>query len=172
MRAAVPVALRWKEAPMIREAELAPDFELLSDKGEVVSLEDYRGSRVVLWFFPHDNIPGFLRHARAFRDRQGQFEAADAIVVAVTPDSPAALRELKDKFGLPFTLLSDPTRVVARLYGVWGETQVAARHYLNVIPTTFLLDEDGLVRRVWPDVGEAEEHEDLVLEALEEDMMQ
>lgn len=152
---------------MILVGERAPDVRLQSDAGTPFHLAEHQGRTVVLWFHPHDNIPVFMHRAVQFRNRIEQFRELDVEVVAVTPDSAHALRGFKHKLELPFTLLSDSDHAVAEIYGAYGETSVAGRHYKNVIPTTYLIDPEGTVQAVWPDVRE-DEHVEQVLEELAE----
>ena len=106
---------------MIEEGEPAPDFTLPSDAGEQVTLSDFRGKPVVLYFYPKDNTPGCTTQACGIRDAYGEFERAGAVVLGVSPDKVASHVKFKEKYDLPFTLLADPDHAVAEEYGVWAE---------------------------------------------------
>jgi peroxiredoxin Q/BCP len=150
---------------MVSEGEQAPDFTATTDTGERVSLADFRGSPVVLYFYPKDDTPGCTAQACGIRDACGEFERAGAVVLGVSPDSEAEHVKFKEKYDLPFTLLADPEHEVAERYGVWGEKQYKGRTYLGVSRTTFLIAADGTVAKVMPDV-KPDTHADDVLAAL------
>ena len=150
---------------MIEEGKPAPDFELQSDSGDTVKLSELRGKPVVLYFYPKDDTPGCTTQACGIRDAYGEFEQAGAVVLGVSPDDEASHVKFKDKYELPFTLLADTDHEVADRYGVWGEKTFAGRTYLGVSRWTFVIDEDGNVKKVFPNVKPAE-HADNVLAAL------
>ncbi len=133
---------------MVTEGGQAPDFTLTSDAGTEVSLSDFRGRPVVLYFYPKDDTPGCTTQACGIRDAYGEFERAGAVVLGVSPDSAARHVKFKEKYGLPFTLLADPEHEVAKLYGVWGEKRFMGKRYLGVSRTTFLVAPDGTVAKV------------------------
>jgi thioredoxin-dependent peroxiredoxin len=150
---------------MVEEGKPAPDFALTSDSGETVKLSDLRGKPVVLYFYPKDDTPGCTAQACGIRDDYGQFEERGAIVLGVSPDDESSHVKFKQKYGLPFTLLADPTHEVSEDYGVWKEKNFAGKKYMGVERSTFLIDSQGTVtkvmRRVKPDTHAAD-----VLEAL------
>ncbi len=150
---------------MVEEGNPAPDFALQSDGGETIKLSDLRGKQVVLYFYPKDDTPGCTAQACGIRDAWGEFERAGAVVLGVSPDSEASHVKFKDKYGLPFTLLADPDHAVSEQYGVWGEKKYMGRTYMGVSRSTFVIDDDGTVKRVMKDVKPAT-HADDVLEAL------
>ena len=150
---------------MVSEGEPAPDFTAETDAGETVSLSDFRGKPVVLYFYPKDDTPGCTKQACGIRDAYGEFEDAGAVVLGVSPDKVGKHVKFKQKYDLPFTLLADPDHEVAELYGVWGEKRYMGRTYLGVNRTTFLIGADGTVTRVMHDVKPAS-HADDVLAAL------
>jgi peroxiredoxin Q/BCP len=150
---------------VVTEGDPAPDFTLVSDAGERVSLSDFRGKPVVLYFYPKDDTPGCTTQACGIRDAYAEFERAGAVVLGVSPDDEAAHVKFKDKYDLPFALLADPKHEVAERYGVWGEKRYAGRTYLGVHRTTFLIAPDGTVAKVFHDVKPAT-HADDVLAAL------
>ena len=150
---------------MIREGEPAPDFTATTDTGEQVSLSDYRGKPVVLYFYPKDDTPGCTAQACGIRDAYGEFERAGAVVLGISPDSEAKHVKFKQKYDLPFTLLADPEHEVAESYGVWGEKKYMGRTYLGIKRTTFLIAPDGTIAKVMHDVN-PKAHADDVLALL------
>jgi thioredoxin-dependent peroxiredoxin len=138
----------------------APDFTLASDSGEHVTLSQFTGLPVVLYFYPRDDTPGCTAQACGIRDVWEEFERRGAVVVGISPDSPASHAEFKAKYGLPFTLLSDEEHEVAERYGTWVEKRNYGKTYMGVERSTFVIDEDGTVvkvmRRVKPDTHAAE----------------
>jgi peroxiredoxin Q/BCP len=125
--------------------ELAPDFEALTDSGETVSLSDYRGQRVVLYFYPKDDTSGCTKQACGFRDHYAEIEERDAVVLGVSPDGQASHQKFKTKYDLPFTLLVDEDHAVAEKYGVWGEKSMYGRKYMGIIRSHFVIDQDGKI---------------------------
>ena len=150
---------------MVTEGEPAPDFTATTDSGERVSLSDFRGSPVVLYFYPKDDTPGCTKQACGIRDAYAELERAGAVVLGVSPDSEAKHAKFKDKYDLPFTLLADPEHEVAERYGVWGEKRYMGRTYMGVNRTTFLVAPDGTVAKVLQKV-KPERHAEDVLAAL------
>ena len=151
---------------MIEEGAPAPEFELKADSGETVKLSDLRGKQVVLYFYPKDDTPGCTTQARGIRDVYGEFERAGAVVLGVSPDDERSHVKFKQKFDLPFTLLSDEDHLVADEYGVWTEKKYMGRTYMGVSRSTFVIDEDGTVKKILANV-KPETHADDVLAALE-----
>ncbi len=129
---------------MFEIGETAPDFELLDSEEKPVSLSDYLGRRVVLFFYPKAGTSGCTTQACGFRDNFPSFEAANATVIGVSPDEPAALAKWISDENLPYTLLSDPDHKVADQYGVWGEKSMYGRKYLGIIRSHFVIDEQGI----------------------------
>ena len=150
---------------MVEEGKPAPDFTLESDTGERVSLSDFRGKPVVLYFYPKDDTPGCTTQACGIRDAYGEFERAGAVVLGVSPDSVAKHVKFRDKYGLPFPLLADTEHEVAERYGVWGEKKYMGRTYMGVDRSTFVVAPDGTVAKVMHGVKPAT-HADDVLAAL------
>ena len=134
---------------MVIEGEEAPDFTLLADDGRKVSLKDYRGKKVVLYFYPKDGTPGCTREAIEFRDIAEEFEKECAIILGVSKDSIKSHQKFKQKHELPFTLLSDPEGKVLDLYGVWKKKNLYGRTFMGTERTTFLIDEKGIVKKVY-----------------------
>ncbi|MBX5468769.1 MAG: thioredoxin-dependent thiol peroxidase [Thermoleophilaceae bacterium] len=143
----------------------APEFELRDQHGEPVRLSDFRGRTVVLYFYPKADTPGCTTQACGIRDRTAEYEAAGAVVLGVSPDSVEDIRRFADKHSLGFTLLADPDHSVAEAYGVWGEKSMYGRKYMGVTRSTFIIDGDGRIARVFPKVS-PKAHDDLVLGAL------
>jgi thioredoxin-dependent peroxiredoxin len=150
---------------VIAEGSSAPDFTLTSDAGTDVTLSELRGKPVVLYFYPRDDTPGCTTQACGIRDVYDEFERAGAVVLGVSPDTERSHVKFKQKYGLPFALLADPDHVVAERYGVWGEKIYRGRKYLGVNRSTFVIDEAGIVKKVFPKVQPAT-HADDVLAVL------
>ena len=152
---------------MVEEGQEAPDFELTSDTGDRVRLSQFRGTPVVLYFYPRDDTPGCTRQACGIRDSFEDFERQGAVVLGVSPDDESSHVKFKRRYGLPFTLLADPDHKVAERYGVWVEKRYMGRTYMGIERSTFVIDDEGRVakvmRRVKPDT-----HVDKVLAALPE----
>ena len=149
----------------VEEGRPAPDFTLTSDSGEAVTLSSFRGTPVVLYFYPRDDTPGCTKQACGIRDAWGEFERRGAGVLGVSPDSVRKHEKFRDKYGLPFTLLADEEHAVAEKYGVWVQKSFAGKKYMGVERSTFVIDAEGnlakIMRRVKPDT-----HADDVLAAL------
>lgn len=141
---------------MVREGEMAPDFELASDSGDRVKLSDLRGQRVVLYFYPRDNTSGCTKQACAFRDSRPALDEHGAVVLGVSPDSLASHAKFREKHDLNFPLLSDPDHAVAAAYGAWGKKKMYGREYEGILRSTFLIDEEGRVEKVYAKVKPAD----------------
>lgn len=152
---------------MLQPGDKAPDFTLRDQHGEEVSLSDLRGQTVVLYFYPRADTPGCTTQACGVRDRSDEYAAAGARVIGVSPDEVEAIAKFDDKHGLGFTLLADPDHAVAEAYGAWGEKSMYGRKYMGVLRSTFIIDPEGDVARVFPKV-QPKKHDDLVLKALAE----
>jgi thioredoxin-dependent peroxiredoxin len=152
---------------MPQEGDKAPGFELLDQDGQPVKLSDFAGRTVVLYFYPKADTPGCTTQACGIRDRTGEYEAAGAVVLGVSPDEPKALRKFADKYSLPFTLISDPEHSLAEAYGVWVEKNRYGRTYFGNERTTFVIDGDGKIVRKFPQVS-PKDHDELILGALGE----
>jgi thioredoxin-dependent peroxiredoxin len=143
----------------------APDFILQDENGTQRSLADYRGKPVILYFYPKDDTPGCTTEACNFRDDYSAYENAGVVILGVSPDSPKSHTKFKAKYNLPFTLLADEDHQVAELYGVWGPKKFMGREYDGILRTTFLIDADGNIKRVFENVKPAD-HSTEVLDAL------
>ncbi len=150
---------------MLNEGDKAPDFTAKDDQGNDVSLKDFRGKKVVLYFYPKDNTSGCTIEACDFRDNLGRIKRKDAVVLGVSPDSEKSHGKFKSKFDLSFPLLADEDKTLVNAYGVWKEKSMYGRKYMGVERTTFLIDEKGKIAKIFPKVKVAG-HVDAVLEAL------
>jgi peroxiredoxin Q/BCP len=150
---------------MIDVGDKAPSFELQNQDGETVKLSDFAGKTVVLYFYPKADTPGCTTQACGIRDRSGEYEAAGAVVLGVSPDEPKALKKFADKYDLPFTLLSDEGHKLADAYGVWAEKSMYGRTYWGNLRATFIIAADGTVAHVIPKVS-PKTHDDEVLAEL------
>jgi len=152
---------------MIKEGQKAPEFTLPSTEGGEVRLKDLRGKNVVLYFYPKDDTPGCTREACAFRDDQAALKKKGAVVLGVSGDSLASHEKFKQKYKLNFPLLSDPDKAVAKKYGAWGEKVMYGKKVTGMIRSTFVIDKEGVVAKVFPRVR-VDGHAEKVLEALGE----
>ncbi len=150
----------------LKPGDPAPDFDLPSDSGERVRLRDLRGKRVVLYFYPKDDTPGCTTEACSFRDAWSELQRRGTVVLGVSKDSPKSHVRFKEKYALPFTLLSDEDHAVADAYGVWGPKTFMGRQYEGMDRATFLIGPDGRIEAVWPKV-KPEGHAEEVLAAVE-----
>jgi peroxiredoxin Q/BCP len=145
--------------------DLAPDFTLVNQDGESVTLSDLRGRSVVVYFYPKADTPGCTTQACGIRDHRADYEDANAVVLGLSPDPVPALAKFAAKYGLPFTLLSDDGHKVAEEYGVWVEKNMYGRKYMGNERTSFVIDPEGKIKQVFRKVKPAE-HDSLVLGAL------
>jgi len=152
---------------MLAESQPAPDFSLPDQDGKPVSLSQYRGAPVVLYFYPKDDTPGCTKEACAFRDARADYEALGAKVIGVSPDSPNSHRKFASKYELPFLLLADEEKTVCQEYGVWKEKKMYGKTSMGVERTTVVIDAEGNVRRIFPKV-KVDGHSEQVLETLRE----
>ena len=133
----------------IQEGKAAPDFNLTDQHGKAVALTDLRGQHVIVYFYPKDDTPGCTTQACGFRDSFADFEGAGVRVLGVSPDSVASHQKFAGKYGLPFTLLSDAERSLASAYGVWALKKLYGRESMGIVRSTFLVDGEGVIRKVW-----------------------
>ena len=133
---------------MIEVGALAPDFTLEDKDGNKISLSDFRGKKVVLYFYPKDNTPGCTRQACAFAGAYTGFREKGVEVIGISKDSVASHAKFAEKYSLPFTLLSDPELIAIKAYGVWQEKKLYGKVSFGVVRTTFIIDENGIVERV------------------------
>jgi len=149
----------------LKVGDLAPAFTVPTNGGGTVSLADYLGKHVVLYFYPKDDTPGCTKEACAFRDEFAAFKRKGAVVLGVSPDPVKKHDKFVEKFQLPFTLLADEDKQIVQAYGVWGEKSFMGRKYLGTHRVTFLIGPDGKVRRIWRKVT-VPGHVDEVLAAV------
>ena len=137
---------------MLETAVKAPAFTLEDAEGNKVSLCDFIGKKVVLYFYPKDNTPGCTRQACAFAAAYDQFKAKNAVVIGISKDSAASHAKFRQKFSLPFVLLADPELQAIQAYGVWQEKKLYGKTSMGVVRTTFIIDEEGFIRHIMPKV--------------------
>lgn len=144
----------------LQDGDQAPDFRLARDGGGTVSLADFKGRKLVLYAYPKDDTPGCTQEAIAFNGLRRDFAAADTDIVGISPDPVKKHDKFKSKHGLDFPLVADETQATLQAYGIWVEKSMYGRTYMGVERTTFLIDRDGRIARIWPKVkvaGHAEE---------------
>ena len=145
---------------MLEVGTKAPDFTLPDKEGKMVSLSDFAGKRVVLYFYPKDNTSGCTRQACAFAGAYEEFKTLDAVVIGVSKDSVASHQKFAEKYDLPFVLLSDPELTAIQAYGVWQEKKLYGKVTMGVVRTTYLVGGSGRIEKVWekakPDTNAAE----------------
>jgi peroxiredoxin Q/BCP len=149
---------------LISEMQMAPDFTLQADDGKPVSLSNFRGKKVVLYFYPKDETPGCTTEALGFKEVAAEFEKEDAVILGVSKDSVDSHQKFKEKYDLPFTLLSDPTAEVLKLYGVWKQKSLYGRSFMGTERTTFLIDERGVIRKIYRKVKPKEHAQTCLLD--------
>lgn len=145
----------------------APDFALSDETGTVRRLTDFRGQTVVLYFYPKDDTPGCTTEACNFRDDYSAYEEAGVTILGVSPDSPKSHAKFKQKFQLPFSLLADENHAVCEAYHVWGQKKFMGKEYMGVLRTTFVIDPEGKIKKVFENVKPAD-HSAEVLAAVRE----
>src|SRR3954471_16880040 len=152
---------KWLEA-----GDKAPAFTLAADDGAKITLADLKGSLIVVYFYPADDTPGCTREACAFRDRSEELAKLGAKVIGISPDDVASHLKFRDKYRLNFPLLADPDHAVAEKYGAWREKNMYGKIKLGIARSTFLIDANGVINKVWRAV-KVDGHDESVLKALE-----
>ena len=147
---------------MLEVGTQAPDFTLPDQNGNRHSLSDYRGKKVILYFYPKDNTPGCTKQACGFAERYPQFIEKGAVVLGISKDSVAAHKKFEEKYGLPFTILSDPELVAIQAYDVWQEKKNYGKTYMGVVRTTYLIDEEGKIAKAFDKVKAADNPEQML----------
>jgi peroxiredoxin Q/BCP len=150
---------------MIKEGEKAPDFSLEDHAGNKVSLHDFKGKKVVLYFYPKDNTPGCTKEACSFRDVYDSILEKGAVVLGVSADSVKSHNNFKKKYTLPFYLLSDPEKKVIQAYNAWGDKKMYGKIYKGIIRSTIIIGQDGIIQKIFPEVT-PKQHGQEVLENL------
>lgn len=141
---------------MLETGIIAPDFQLPDQNGRIHKLTEYRGKKVVLYFYPKDNTAGCSKQACGFAELYPNFQEKDAVVIGVSKDSVASHKRFEEKYHLPFTLLSDPERAAIKAYDVWQEKKTAGKVSMGVVRTTYLIDEEGVIRKAFGKVKAAD----------------
>jgi peroxiredoxin Q/BCP len=149
----------------LHEGDAAPAFSALTNSGMKVSLADFKGKHVILYFYPKDDTPGCTKEACAFRDHFAEFRKKGVVVLGVSVDPVKMHDKFVVKYRLPFTLLADEDKKIVKAYGVWGQKSFMGRKYLGTHRVTFLIGPDGKIKKIWPKV-KPEEHAEEVLAAL------
>lgn len=145
----------------------APAFTAVTDSGKKIKLSDFKGKMVVLYFYPKDDTPGCTKEACAFRDASDALQERGAVVLGVSPDDEKSHAKFRDKFSLNFPLLADPEHAIADAYGAWREKNMYGKKSMGVQRSTYLIDKDGKVAKVWKRVS-VDGHDAAVLEAIDE----
>ena len=133
---------------MLKIGDLAPDFTLVDKDGQAVSLSDFRGQTIVLYFYPKDNTPGCTKQACAFAALYGEFQKKGVAVIGISKDSVSSHQRFAEKYNLPFVLLADPERQAIEAYGVWQEKKMCGKVSMGVVRTTFIIDEDFKIAKI------------------------
>lgn len=149
----------------LKEGDKAPDFSLPSDGGKIISLADYKGKKVVLYFYPKDDTPGCTKESCAFRDNLTDFNKVGIEVIGVSKDSVKKHDKFKEKHSLNFPLISDEDGELCEKYGVWVEKNMYGRKYMGIERSTFLIDENGVIRNIWRKVKVTGHVEEVLKEA-------
>jgi peroxiredoxin Q/BCP len=147
---------------LLKEGSKAPDFKVLASNGETVSLKNFKGKRVVLYFYPKDDTPGCTVEACAFRDAHKKIEKTGAVILGVSPDSIKKHEKFIQKYELPFLLLADEDKAICKAYGVWVKKSMYGREYMGVQRATFIISDSGKIEKVYPKVS-PKEHDAEVL---------
>src|SRR5262252_4815078 len=151
----------------LKVGQKAPDFTLADDSGQKVKLSDFKGKKVVLYFYPKDDTPGCTKEACNFRDGFTEIKSRGAVVLGVSADSVDSHKKFKNKFELNFPLLADPEKKMIESYGVWKEKSMYGKKYMGIERTTFVIDPEGKIAHIFPKV-KVDQHYDEVLQALAE----
>ena len=147
---------------MLEVGKKAPDFTLPDQNGDLHSLSEYKGKKVILYFYPKDNTPGCTKQACGFAERYPQFIEKGAVVLGISKDSVASHKKFEEKYGLPFTLLSDPERKVIQAYDVWKEKMNYGKVSMGVVRTTYLIDESGKIAKAFDKVKATDNPEQML----------
>lgn len=147
---------------MLEIGTKAPDFTLPDQDGNMHFLSEYRGKKVILYFYPKDNTAGCTKQACGFAERYPQFTEKGAVVLGVSKDSVASHKKFEEKYGLPFTILSDPELVAIQAYDVWQEKKNYGKTYMGVVRTTYLIDENGKIVKAFDKVKAADNPEQML----------
>lgn len=147
---------------MLEVGTKAPDFTLPDQNGDLHSLSEYKGKKIILYFYPKDNTAGCTKQACGFAERYPQFIEKGAVVLGISKDSVASHKKFEEKYGLPFTILSDPELVAIQAYDVWQEKKNYGKTYMGVVRTTYLIDEEGKIAKAFDKVKAADNPEQML----------
>ena len=150
------------EGKMLEVGTKAPDFTLLNQNGEEISLSQYRGQKVILYFYPKDNTPGCTKQACGFAQLYPDFVKKGAVILGVSKDSVKSHKKFEEKYQLPFTLLSDPDLVAIQAYDVWKEKNMYGKKVMGVVRTTYLINEEGIIEKAYTKVKAAQNPNDML----------
>lgn len=150
------------EGKMLEVGTMAPDFTLLNQNGEEISLSQYRGQKVILYFYPKDNTPGCTKQACGFAQLYPDFVKKGAVILGVSKDSVKSHKKFEEKYQLPFTLLSDPDLVAIQAYDVWKEKNMYGKKVMGVVRTTYLINEEGIIEKAYTKVKAAQNPNDML----------
>jgi peroxiredoxin Q/BCP len=151
----------------LKEGEKAPVFAGNDQNGKKVSLSDFKGRRVILYFYPQDDTPTCTIEACNLRDNYSLLKKQGFVILGISPDNEKSHKKFMNKFHLPFTLIADPDHVIIDKYGVWGEKQLFGKDYMGLIRTTFLIDEHGVIRKIF-EKPKSSTHAEEIIEAWKE----
>ncbi len=147
----------------IKSGSLAPGFSLKDDEGKTRTLSEFKGTKIVLYFYPKDDTPGCTTEACIFRDDYSEYIGAGITILGVSPDSVKSHKKFREKFNLPFSLLADEDHQVSEAYGVWGKKMFMGKEYMGVLRTTFIVDEKGRIANVFEDVKPSEHSKEILV---------
>ncbi|MBK6947198.1 MAG: thioredoxin-dependent thiol peroxidase [Haliscomenobacter sp.] len=151
--------------PHIKEGDLAPDFTVVSEAGETLTLSSFHGKKLILFFYPKDDTPGCTAESCNLRDNYSALQEKGFAILGVSPDSAAKHSKFKEKYALPFPLVPDTNQVLLKSYGAWGTKQMYGKSYEGVIRTTFVIDETGKIEKIFTKV-DTKNHTEQILKAL------
>ncbi len=150
---------------MLQTGEIAPDFKGINQKGETISLSDFKGKKMILYFYPKDNTPGCTAEACSLNDKNEYFLKKGIVVIGVSADSVQSHVKFADKFGLAFNLIADTEKEILQAYVVWGEKKNYGKSYMGIIRTTYIISEQGIIEAVFPKV-DTKTHAEQIIKAL------
>lgn len=149
---------------MLETGTKAPDFKLLNQEGKEVSLADYKGKKVILYFYSKDNTAGCTKQACSFAELYPDFREKNAEVIGISKDTVESHRKFAEKYGLPFTILADPERIAIEAYDVWKEKNMYGKKVMGVVRTTYLIDENGIIKKAFTKVKAADNAKQMAAE--------